>query len=205
MKEMCQRVMQDASHQKCMLEDTIMEESVPSMSSLGFSLMKLVRGQRSLRPPRRERKRMIAGHDDMAQLEILVNVLRATNVPVRYDASQPTSLQVTRGVCPFVEVTFQHVAVQTFVADGPHPTWNQELRLPCSSKCVSQGCSDTIYFNLFDQVVLDLLEDDRERSTTVHQQLQRCWLASLKVPFMALYLNGKVSTQSQIGRKRYYW
>ena len=31
---------------------------------------------------------------------------------------------------PFVEVMFQRMAVKTGIADGPHPTWNQELELP---------------------------------------------------------------------------
>lgn len=51
---------------------------------------------------------------------------------------------------------------------------------------------DSIYLNLFDEVVLDLLEDDRERPTTVHQRLERRWLGSLSLPFSTLYLNSKV-------------
>lgn len=56
---------------------------------------------------------------------------------------------------------------------------------PCSVR-------DVIYLNLFDEVVLDLLEDDRERLSTVHQRLERRWLGNLKVPFSTLYLNSKV-------------
>lgn len=40
-----------------------------------------------------------------------------------------TSIQIDSQVQPFVEVMFQRMAVKTGIADGPHPTWNQELEL----------------------------------------------------------------------------
>ncbi|KAK8774158.1 hypothetical protein V5799_011309 [Amblyomma americanum] len=97
-------------------------------------------------------------------------------------------------VRPFVEVMFQQRTARTFVADGPHPTWNQELRLPITPE--AGVVRDVIYLNLFDEVVLDLLEDDRERQSTVHQRLERRWLGSLRIPFSTLYINSKASAEN---------
>jgi len=33
-------------------------------------------------------------------------------------------------VRPFVEVSFQRTVLQTTTADGPNPSWNEELQLP---------------------------------------------------------------------------
>ncbi|XP_064486187.1 coiled-coil and C2 domain-containing protein 2A-like isoform X2 [Ornithodoros turicata] len=191
MKEMREQIMQEVCTSQRTLEDVVMEEEVPTIGSLGFSLLRLLRGHRSLRPTRRERKKI-----DIGEGEVLVTILRATNVPTRCDTEEQSPAEIVTGVCPFVQVMFQRETAQTFVADGPHPTWNQELHLPF--KFEGSACTDIIYLNLFDQVVVDLLEDDRERSTTVYQRLQHRWLGCLKVPFMTLYLNGKIEGTFQL-------
>jgi hypothetical protein len=52
-----------------------------------------------------------------------------------------------------------------------------------------------LYLHLFDEIVVDLLEDDRMRETNIHQRLERNWLGSLHVPFSTLYFNSKVGGQ----------
>ncbi|XP_029832757.4 coiled-coil and C2 domain-containing protein 2A [Ixodes scapularis] len=194
-EEVIRKVYESQTHR--VLEDIIIEEKVPIIGSLGFGLFKLVKKHRPLRPSRKERRKVTGQSVAAADAEILVTVLRATNVPVRKDG------QLTKGVAedviecqvrPFVEVMFQRKTARTFVAEGPHPTWNQELRLPLTMGDSDGPCSvrDIIYLNLFDEVVLDLLEDDRERLSTVHQRLERRWLGNLKVPFSTLYLNSKI-------------
>ena len=41
-------------------------------------------------------------------------------------------------VRPFIEAVFQHNVATTSTAEGPHPTWNEELQLPfrCASMLV---------------------------------------------------------------------
>jgi len=51
---------------------------------------------------------------------------------------------------------------------------------------------DSLYLHLFDETVVDLLEDDRMRETNIHQRLERNWLGSLQIPFSTLYFNSKV-------------
>ncbi|XP_049275835.1 coiled-coil and C2 domain-containing protein 2A-like [Rhipicephalus sanguineus] len=215
-KEMREQVLRQVyeSQTHKVLEDVVIEEKMPFIGSLGFGLLKLAKRRRPLRPSRRERRRVTGQSAAAADAEILVTVLRASNVPVRRDTEVSATHRAPRTtsgeadivhcavysgllddvveyqVRPFVEIMFQQRTARTFVADGPHPTWNQELRLPITpEQCVVK---DVIYLNLFDEVVLDLLEDDRERHSTVHQRLERRWLGSLKIPFSTLYINAKI-------------
>ena len=57
-----------------------------------------------------------------------------------------------------------------------------------------QTVKDTIYIHLFDEVITDLLEDDRDRGTNVHQRMERRWLGSISMPFTTVYFQGRVST-----------
>ncbi|XP_075526800.1 coiled-coil and C2 domain containing 2A [Dermacentor variabilis] len=205
-KEMREQVLRQVYESQAhrVLEDVVIEEKMPFIGSLGFGLLKLAKRRRPLRPSRRERRRVTGQSAAAADAEILVTVLRASNVPVRRDPDASSLHRVPRAtaysgilddvveyqVRPFVEVMFQQRTARTFVADGPHPTWNQELRLPITPE---EGVvKDMIYLNLFDEVVLDLLEDDRERHSTVYQRLERRWLGSLKIPFSTLYINAKI-------------
>lgn len=38
-----------------------------------------------------------------------------------------------------------------------------------------------------------MLQDDRERGSSVHQRIEKKWLGSIKIPFTTVYFNGKVS------------
>ncbi|PVD23406.1 hypothetical protein C0Q70_16675 [Pomacea canaliculata] len=101
-------------------------------------------------------------------------------------------------VHPYVEVMFQHNTVRTSAGEGPNPSFNEELELSLKapnddfSPSVLQTISDYIYLNLFDEVVVDILEDERQRETAVHQRLEKKWLGNIKIPFSTVYLNGKI-------------
>ncbi|KFM58390.1 Coiled-coil and C2 domain-containing protein 2A, partial [Stegodyphus mimosarum] len=200
-----------SQHQK-VLEDVVVEEKVPSIGMIGFSLLKLLQTKRPLYPARKERKKVICATGNM-NVKIIIKILHATNVPVRMDvspfelaesSSEETAIHIESQVQPFVEVMFQRVAVKTGIADGPHPTWNQELVLPFQapnadySPTSLESVKDIIYINLFDEVAVDLLEDDKERSTVVYERLERRWLGNLKIPFTTLYLNSKIEGMFRI-------
>lgn len=51
---------------------------------------------------------------------------------------------------------------------------------------------DLIYFQLYDEVAIDLLEDDRRRETDIHQRLEKRWLGTISIPFATLYSNGRI-------------
>lgn len=101
-------------------------------------------------------------------------------------------------VRPFVEAVFQGNFSRTSVADGPNPSWNEELIIPFRapnndySPETLQTVNDVVYLNLFDEVVINILQDDRQQSTNIHQRLERHWLGSIEIPFSTIYFNNKV-------------
>lgn len=102
--------------------------------------MKWLQPKRPLRPLRKERKKVavqsLAGQD----VRLMVNVIRAFEVPVRKttdsllgSASIPSTSNLgfaTVAVRPFVEVSFQGSSFRTTTAEGANPTWNQDLQIP---------------------------------------------------------------------------
>ena len=65
-------------------------------------------------------------------------------------------------------------------------------RLPAQGVADLHSLEDVIHLSLQDEVLVDLLEDDRLQDTNVHQRIERRWLAELRVPFSTLYINGRV-------------
>ena len=67
---------------------------------------------------------------------------------------------------------------RTTVAIGPNPAWNQELTL--SFKSVNNDYSpetlnrvrESVHLHLFDEVITDLVEDESERQSQIHQRYQ---------------------------------
>ncbi|CAH2299842.1 coiled-coil and C2 domain-containing 2A isoform X1 [Pelobates cultripes] len=140
------------------LPDLVVEETIPSLGILGMDLFKLAEPKRPLKPRRKERKKVTAQNLSDGDIKVLVNVIRAYDIPVRKPVSskpaQPSrsarsfnemftvtaSPQVQSQtpewtihqvlVRPFVEVSFQRTVCQTSTADGPNPNWNEELELP---------------------------------------------------------------------------
>jgi coiled-coil and C2 domain-containing protein 2A len=51
---------------------------------------------------------------------------------------------------------------------------------------------DLVYLHVYDEVAIDLLEDDRRRETDIHQRFEKRWLGSITIPFSTLYTNGRV-------------
>ncbi|XP_028396123.1 coiled-coil and C2 domain-containing protein 2A-like [Dendronephthya gigantea] len=223
------------------LRDMVIEDEVPDVGSLGFRIAQLLAPRRPLKPVRRERKTIGAQNLSVTNVRVLVNAVRAFDVPVRVlqpqtsaQALDPRSsarpLEASTGaqsvftassafggdapqnrpagartnplgepmVRPFVEVVFQGNFIRTSVADGPNPSWNEELTLPFRppnddySPANLQTVNDVIYLNIFDEVVVDILQDEQTRATNIHQRLERHWLGSIELPFSTVYFNTKV-------------
>jgi Ca2+-dependent lipid-binding protein len=107
--------------------------------------------------------------------------------------------KMTRTVRPYVEVQFQHRKSRTAVGDGPNPCWNETLELPFEPPGGDfrpeslQVVRDNVYINIFDEFIVDLNTDDRDRRTRIHQRKERNWLGTLVIPFATLYEHVVVS------------
>ncbi|XP_066136174.1 coiled-coil and C2 domain-containing protein 2A isoform X3 [Saccopteryx bilineata] len=214
-----------------LLADLVVEEEVPNISSegsgiLGLSLFKLAEQKRPLRPRRKGRKKVTAQNLSDGDIKLLVNIIRAYDIPVRKPtasklqqplrssrasgdkrAASPTAHSPTPSadyplgqvlVRPFVEVSFQRTVCRTTTAEGPNPSWNEELELPFRapngdySTASLQSVKDDVFINVFDEVLYDVLEDDRERGHGIHTRIERHWLGCVKIPFSTIYFQARI-------------
>uniref|UniRef100_A0AAA9S8A0 Coiled-coil and C2 domain containing 2A n=2 Tax=Bos taurus TaxID=9913 RepID=A0AAA9S8A0_BOVIN len=209
-----------------LLSDLVVEEEVPNISILGLSLFKLAEQKRPLRPRRKGRKKVTAQNLSDGDIKLLVNIIRAYDIPVRKPtaskfhqtsrssrtftekhAASPTTHSPAHSadyplgqvlVRPFVEVSFQRTICHTTTAEGPNPSWNEELELPFRapngdySTGSLQSVKDDVFINIFDEVLYDVLEDDRERGSGIHTRIERHWLGCVKIPFSTIYFQARI-------------
>ena len=194
-----------AKHKK-RREDVVIEDAIPDLTTLFMMLGGIAPAQRPLRPVRTERKKVTIQDLSGQDVKLLLCVVRAYDVPVRHDTDPVSSVpagQSSSGpresiVRSFVEASFQHNTARTVVADGPNPTWNQNMELsfkPPNNDFSPENMKkvqDCLHLHLFDEVKVDILEDERERTSKIHQRIENKWLGSLSIPFSSLYQNTRI-------------
>ncbi|XP_064382985.1 coiled-coil and C2 domain-containing protein 2A-like [Halichondria panicea] len=114
------------------------------------------------------------------------------------DPQSGFSPQELKIVCPYVEIGFRGSVMRTATAYGPQPFWNEEISVPFQppdndfSPGALQKITDSLYISLFDEVVTDILSDERQRSTNIHHRIEKKWLGSFTIPFSTLHQRERV-------------
>uniref|UniRef100_H2LIP8 C2 domain-containing protein n=1 Tax=Oryzias latipes TaxID=8090 RepID=H2LIP8_ORYLA len=191
------------------LSDLVVEDEIQSNRILGINLFKLTEPKRP-KPQRKKREKVTAQNLSDRDVKLLVKIIRACDIPVRRSqsekAGQPSQRAIHSNdwslhqvqVRPFVEVSFQRTVLQTTTADGPNPTWNEELQLPFSapngdhSTSNLQSLKDEVFINIFDEMVHKTGVNDKERGPSIQIHVEKHWLGSVRIPFNTIYSQSSI-------------
>jgi len=131
----------------------------------------------------------------------------------------PVDLSVTSGtlggvlnegsVSPFVEVAFEDTVLRTTTSSGANPSWNEDLSMSYElpeknySSNKHDKAGEILHISLFDEILVDILEDARERATTIHQRIQKQFMGSIQIPFSTLRQRQKIEGTFQLKVPQY--
>ena len=210
------------------LSDIVVSDFIPNISSLQATLAELIAPRRPLKPRRQVRKEVahtsvVSTASIVVRVVRAYNVplrMPSTSGPhpdyfsAQHDQAhnmiEASIRSATIGaqnqglVSPFVEVAFEDKVLRTTTSSGANPSWNEDLSVSYEflEKNFSASNPDrttrTLYIRLFDEILVDILEDDRERATTIHQRIQKQFIGSLQLPFSTLRQRQKIEGTFQL-------
>lgn len=182
-------------------------DDCPSFGSLSLAFLEIFGPRRPLKPIRRTASsRASFKISDITNFNIVVMVVRATNVPVRSEeptntSSRKSSSTIAPGTNkftpfksmnshPHVFVTMSlkdhHHTCRTSSAEGTNPMWNEQLTLPFNLN--SDGSKRIVSIDLYDEVVEDLIDN----VTEVYQRISSKWLGTIKIPVANICANQRI-------------
>ncbi|KAJ3413142.1 Coiled-coil and C2 domain-containing protein 2A [Chytridiales sp. JEL 0842] len=193
------------------VEDFVREERLMEAQPQQNILLTLFQTRRPLKPVRTSHLSRATAQPENGCV-IVVQVLRGFNIPVRRKDSKIEDFAQKNAderisVRTYVEITFQRRRCRTAVAEGPNPYWNETLTLdvkPPGNDFRPQSLLDSevgmemVYFNVFDEFLIDMIEDEREREVEIHQRKERNWIGSFAMPFTALYEQTRIEGAFQV-------
>ncbi|KAJ3198266.1 Coiled-coil and C2 domain-containing protein 2A, partial [Entophlyctis luteolus] len=205
MHQLIQRARQSRPYR---VEDFVREERLAEAQAQENMLSALFMPKRPLKPLRLSRLARLTLQPDHG-CKIMIHVLRGMNVPTRKieqllntdDRDKQVRVQ------SYVEVSFQEQKTRTQVFEGPNPHWNETLFLdvkPPNNNFSPESLLDSevgmerIYFHIFDESLVDINQDDRDRDFEIHQRRERNWLGSFSMPFTVLHEQTKIEGAFQV-------
>ncbi|XP_072095759.1 coiled-coil and C2 domain-containing protein 2A-like [Mobula birostris] len=165
------------------LPDVVVEcEGISTISQISIALFELISPRKTLRPQRKERKKIPAQTLSDGDIKLFMNVIGAYNIPMRkciartqplFGLTSPVSgmtsnmhYRKTEGqedsfsqiqVQPFVQVTFQQSMYQTSIADGSQPCWNEKLEM--NFKSPNGDYNSTALYKMEDKILINVFDN----------------------------------------------
>ncbi|XP_055354608.1 coiled-coil and C2 domain-containing protein 2A-like [Paramacrobiotus metropolitanus] len=195
-------------------EDMVNEESILNIGKFFSILAGFWKPRRRLMPVRKQQKMISLKQAAHTEMRLIVRILKAENLPRRQKTDRtPTApmmestTQERISPTPATNKIDEPVPLRAFatahfagqegklhVVESTDPVWNGQIvfRLNPTAKSSVQFLQQELEIHFFDEVAVDVLEDNTLRESHIYQRLDRRWLGSLTFPFSALYTTSKI-------------
>lgn len=188
-------------------------DEFPTFASLLSAFLEIFGAKRPLKPVRRiTSSRASCKIDEISNFNVVVNVVRATNVPIRCDETTVSSRKSStfsgaQGASKFTPFKHTNVHPHIFVAislkdhhhtsrtssaEGTNPMWNEQLTVPLNM--TSDDAKRSLSIDLYDEVVEDLIENVSE----VYQRITSKWLGTIKIPIINICRNQRIEGNFEV-------
>jgi hypothetical protein len=190
-----QLIRKAALEKPCHVDQYVFEERIAPAAERHYYILEWLRPARPLNPYRNNRKNVITQHVD--QCQIVVQVLQGYHLPVRKVSKNSDKPKLR----PYVEVSFQKKKLRTHANEGNAPTWNENLAMDIQAPnedfkpealMETELATEVLYLNVFDEVIVDLLQDAKERERSTYIRRDRVWLGSVEIPFSTLWKQSRI-------------
>ncbi|KAI8896326.1 hypothetical protein BC833DRAFT_104494 [Globomyces pollinis-pini] len=165
-------------------------EPIPAQES---PFAALFRPWRPLNPHRTTRKDHCTS--DIEQCQLSIQVVQAFNLPIRRESSNGKSKTAT-SLRPYVEISFQKKKSKTSTSEGSHPIWNETINLSIEAQnsdfrpeslMETDIATEMVYINIFDELIVDLIEDERQREHSTYIRRDRIWIGSVNISLSTIW------------------
>lgn len=195
-------IVQDAVVKKQVaLTDIVGEAPLPTIPSFFAAIAARLFMFRPLKPLRKER---VPSANIQTYSKIIIHIVRGMNIPQRTTVSTGPKVESTliysaaigQETNVMARITFNNEIQRTYPVSGESPEWNQRFMFNVSKDkneipTISELEKKSVRIDLFDRLVLNVVEDDRQAQTT-HSITEDRFMASIEFPVGAIWASGKI-------------
>ncbi|PAA60907.1 hypothetical protein BOX15_Mlig020190g1 [Macrostomum lignano] len=171
------------------------DEVIKEASAVFVNIFTLIRSlfsrKRPLKPIR-EVSSSPTPFTPVTQLNLSINIQNGADFP------QPNDKSVLK---PFVEATFQGNSLRTATARGTNPDWSASIELPFRPTSAGQKpetISDELVLTVFNDMSYTQTAEGGQQDLSSVIVREKHFLASIAIPFSAIYINEKVKGRLQL-------